>query len=109
MGERLPRWLSSQEADCSPGDVRGGSIPGSGRSLEKETATTPVFLPGQSRGQRDMMGYSPWFQKEPDTTEVTEQACPVMGERKDAHQQKLREASNQSPFFFRKTSVSFTF
>ena len=46
------------------------------------------------------MGYSPWVQKESDTTEVTEQACPVMGERKDAYQQKLREASNHSPFFF---------
>ena len=31
-----------------------GSIPGSERpSLEKEIATTPVFLPGKSHGQRD--------------------------------------------------------
>ena len=32
MGEGLPRWLNSQEADCSAGDARGGLIPGSGRS-----------------------------------------------------------------------------
>ena len=28
--------------------------------LEKETATTLVFLPGKSHGQRSLAGYSPW-------------------------------------------------
>ena len=32
---------------------------------------TPVFLPGESHGQRSLMGYSPWSQKESDMTEVT--------------------------------------
>ena len=32
---------------------------------------TPVFLPGESRGQRGLEGYSPWGCKELDTTEVT--------------------------------------
>ena len=32
---------------------------------------TPVFLPGESHGQRSLVGYSPWGHKEPDTTEVT--------------------------------------
>ena len=31
----------------------------------------PVFLPGESHGQRSMAGYSPWGRKELDTTEVT--------------------------------------
>ena len=31
-----------------------GLVPGSGRSLEEETATTPVFLPGESHGQRSL-------------------------------------------------------
>ena len=30
---------------------------------------TPVFLPGESRGQRSLAGYSPGGQKESDTTE----------------------------------------
>ena len=30
---------------------------------------TPVFLPGESRGQRRLMGYSLWGHKELDTTE----------------------------------------
>ena len=29
---------------------------------------TPVFLPGKSHGQRNLSGYSPWHQKESDTT-----------------------------------------
>ena len=28
--------------------------------LEKEMATTPVFFPGKSLGQRSLVGYSPW-------------------------------------------------
>ena len=32
---------------------------------------TPVFLPGQSHGQRNLAGYSPWGHKESDMTEVT--------------------------------------
>ena len=30
---------------------------------------TPVFLPGESHGQRSLEGYSPWGRKELDTTE----------------------------------------
>ena len=32
---------------------------GWGDTLEKEMATTPVFLPGESHGQRSLAGYSP--------------------------------------------------
>ena len=35
---------------------------------------TPVFLPGESHGQRNLADYGPWGLKEPDMTEVTEQA-----------------------------------
>ena len=28
--------------------------------LEKEMATPPIFLPGKSRRQRSLVGYSPW-------------------------------------------------
>ena len=33
---------------------------------------TPVFLSGDSLGQRSLAGYSPWGCKESDTTESTE-------------------------------------
>jgi len=32
---------------------------------------TPGFLPGESHGQRSLVGYSPWGSKESDTTEAT--------------------------------------
>ena len=38
-------------------------------SLEKGMATHPVFLPGESHGQRSLAGYSPWGHKESDKTE----------------------------------------
>ena len=31
---------------------------------------TPVFLPGESHGQRNLVGYSPWGCKEVDMTEL---------------------------------------
>ena len=35
----------------------------------REWLPTPVFLPGELHGQRSLAGYSPWGQKELDTTE----------------------------------------
>ena len=35
----------------------------------------PVFLPGESHGQRSQAGYSPWCLKELDTTEVKHSLC----------------------------------
>ena len=37
--------------------------------LENEMAPTPAFLPGESHGQRSLVGYSPWGHKESDTTQ----------------------------------------
>ena len=37
--------------------------------LEEKWQPTPVFLPGESREQRSLVGYSPGGHKELDTTE----------------------------------------
>ena len=37
--------------------------------LEKEVATTPIFLLGKSHGHRSLEGYSPWGHKELDMSE----------------------------------------
>ena len=37
----------------------------------REWQPTPVFLPGESNGQRSLASYSPWGFKESDTTAVT--------------------------------------
>ena len=55
---------------ANAGDVRDvGSIPRLGRSPGGGHAITLVFLPGESRGQRSLAGYSPHGHKELDTTE----------------------------------------
>ena len=43
--------------------------------LEEGMQPTPVFLSGESHGQRSLVGYSPWGHKELDMTEVTEHEC----------------------------------
>ena len=49
---------------ANAGDLRDtGLIPGSERSLG-EGQPTPVFLPGESHGQRSLAGYSPWGRKD---------------------------------------------
>ena len=51
--------LLVKNPSANAGDVRDpGSIP------ESERQPTPVFLSGQSHGQRSLAGYSPWCGKE---------------------------------------------
>ena len=57
---------------ANAGDTRNvDSISGSGRSPGggHGKPPTPGFLPGESRGQGSLVGYSPWGPKEWDTTE----------------------------------------
>ena len=58
---------------ASAGDIRDmGSTPGLGRPPGGGHGNpTPVFLPGESHGQRSLVGYSPQGHKESDMTEVT--------------------------------------
>ena len=57
-----------KESACDVGDL--GLIPRLGRSPgEGNGKPTPVFLPGESYGQRSLVGYSPWGHKESDMTE----------------------------------------
>ena len=63
-----PGGASGKESTCNAGDL--GSIPGLGRyHWRRVWQPTPVFLPGESHGQRSLVLYSPWGHKESDTTE----------------------------------------
>ena len=69
----LPSGSAIKKSMCNAG-VAGdvGSIPGSGRCPGGgHGSTTPVFLPGESHGQRNLLGYIPWGCKELDMTEAT--------------------------------------
>ena len=62
----FPGGSDSKESACNTGDP--GLIPGLGRSPGvREWQPTPVFLPGESHGQRG--AYSTWGRKELDMTE----------------------------------------
>ena len=39
------------------------------KGWRKKWQPNPVFLPGKSHGQRSLVGYSPWFHKESNTTQ----------------------------------------
>ena len=58
---------------ANAGDIRDvGSIPGSGRSpWRRAWPPTPIFLPGESDGQKGLAGDSPWDFRELDMIVVT--------------------------------------
>ena len=59
--------LVVQNPPANAGDIRDvGLIPWSGARKP-----TPVFLSGESYGQRSLAGCSPWRRKKLDMTEVT--------------------------------------
>ena len=41
-------------------DIRDIRSLGREDPLEEGMATTPIFFPGESHGQRSVVGYSPW-------------------------------------------------
>ena len=49
---------------ADPGSIPIGKIP-----WRRKWQPVPVFLPGESHGQRNLVDYSPWGHKESDTTE----------------------------------------
>ena len=53
LEECFPGASGSKESPCIAGDM--GSIPG-----RRKGQPTPIFLPGESHGQKSLVGYSPW-------------------------------------------------
>ena len=71
LSYRLPRWISGKEPACQHRRHNScsfnpwvGNIPWS-----RAWQSTPVFVPGESHGQKGLVGYSPRDRKELDTTE----------------------------------------
>ena len=68
----------------------------------REWQPTPVFLPGEFRGQRSLVGYSPWGHKESDMTEgLTPTAHVLYGRAVDLlilHTQTSCLLTNVFPF-----------
>ena len=58
--------------NANAGDVRHRFDPWVGKiPWRRAWQLTPVLLPGESHGQKSLVGYSPWGHKELDMTEET--------------------------------------
>ena len=70
---RLPRWNSGKEFTCQCRNHKGRGFDPWVRKTpwRREWQPTPVFLLGESHGERSLAGYSSWGCKELDTTENT--------------------------------------
>ena len=68
---RLSRWLTGKGYACQCRRYRiFGFNPWVGKiTWRRKWQPTLVFLPWKSHGQRSLVGYTPWGQKESDTTE----------------------------------------
>ena len=78
------RWgfsggASGKELACQCRSLKrcGSGLPCVGKIFWRRVwQPTPVFLPGESHGQRSLTGYSPWGHKESETTErLSMRAC----------------------------------
>ena len=75
----LPWWFSGKEPvyQCRK-CRRHGFGPWVGKSpWRRKWQPTPVFLPGESNGQRSLADYSPWGHKESGMTEHTRMPLPI--------------------------------
>ena len=70
--------LVVKNPSTSAGNIRDtGLIPELGSSPGGEYGNPLQYLPGESHGQRNLVGYSPKGYRELDTTELTQHECTV--------------------------------
>ena len=75
----LPWLLSGKETSCQCRRQRHGYNPWVRKiPWRREWLPTPVFLPGKSHGQRNLMGNSPCARKELDTTQQLKQMATTV-------------------------------
>ena len=63
----FPDGSDGKESVCKAGNL--GSLWVGKILWRREWQPTPIFMPGESHGQRSLGVYSPWGRKELDTTE----------------------------------------
>ena len=73
--------------------------------LKNEMAPTPVFLPGESHGQKSLVGYSPWGHEESDTTEHLSsrpngvESAPSLRKKGDLLERSSGSSQNQRKWY----------
>ena len=88
-------WRLEQQRICLQCRGNPDSIPwGAAVSWGREWQPTAVFLPGESRGQQSLVGYSPWGLKESGMTEATyTHIMSIENEDQDWDMEKISELS----------------
>ena len=71
----MAQWV--KQPVCNEGDAGRCKFNPQVRKFpwRREWQLIPVFLPGESYGQRSLVAYNPWGREELDTTEMTKQIC----------------------------------
>ena len=84
---RLPRWLRGKESACQRRRHRRPGFDSCVRKIPGRTAwqPTPVFLPGESHGQRSLVGYRPQSGKESDMCARTQTQAEPMRRCSERH------------------------
>ena len=62
----------------------------------REWQPTPVFLPGEFHGQRNLVDYSPWGRKESDTTKQLILFSPCLHHQNIRRRKKMAEVEKHS-------------
>ena len=81
--------LAVKALPASAGDARDASSshPWVGKiPWRRKWPPAPVFLPGESHGQRRLMGYSPWGRKQSDMTQHSTAEEGRRGQREDSEE-----------------------
>ena len=88
----LPRWLSGKESAGQCRRCAFDSWVGKVSQRRKEQPT-PVFLPGKSHGQRNLVVYSPWGHKESNMPEhvLISPVAAMLRKEKFVHRHTERE------------------
>ena len=79
-------------------------FPSRGHPWRRAWQPNPGSLPGESHGQRRLVGYNPWGHKEMNTSEVTEQACRATGEVCKGSHQMWKETKCPAEFWYSQSS-----
>ena len=98
LNEGFPVVQMVKKSVCNAGDL--SSIPGLGSYLRREWHPTPIFLPGESHGQRSLETCSPWGRTQADMTGATEYVCTMAYHIYFRKVQFFQEGFSNGEFFY---------
>ena len=98
IGMGFPRWYSGKQSDCQCRRCKRQSLDPWVRKLtwRRKWQPTPVFLPGESHGERSLAGHSPQGHKK---TRLSLHACAYTHTHTHTHTQRNTKALSYNNYF----------